>query len=203
MTLFDVATSSALASGAHKRRSMLYIRGKTALGVAANFGFWSGAGNITTNVTSAFDGATESRSYIGDGSIINIDQIMFSLGLEVGSLSVKMNHLHSSVSNMIRGNDIRNAVAEIHIAIFDKSTGALVYSPTPFWLGYVDGAPITTGQAGGSGDATIKLVGCNIDLARVNYLLKSDETQKQRSGDRFRKWADSAGGIKIWWGEAR
>ena len=203
MTVYDSTTLAALTTGAHARRLFIYIRGKDSGGSAKTFGYWKGLGNVTVTVTSAIDGGSESRSYVGDGAIVDVDPVIYSLGLEVRDISVNLSQIHATVQDMVRGNDIRHAQVEFHIGILDASTGALVANPLPYWLGYVDGAPIETPADGGEGSVTLKMVSCTADLTRSNTAKKSDETQKLRSGDRFRKWADSAGGIKVWWGEAR
>jgi hypothetical protein len=39
------------------------------------------------------------------------------------------------------------------------------------------------------------------DLTRGLRLKKSDESHQLRSGDRFRRYADVSGKVKVWWGQ--
>lgn len=203
MTVYDSNTLTVLSSGAHVRRPMVYIRGKDSGGSPKTFGFWAGLGNITVTVVSAIDGTNESRNYIGDGALKSIDSVIYSLGLEVRDIQCTLSQIHASVQDMLRGNDIRHAQVEVHVGVRDSSTGAFVANPLPYWLGYVDGAPLETPADGGEGSLTLKMVSAAVDLTRTNTAKKSDETQKLRSGDRFRRYADTAGKVKIWWGTNR
>lgn len=203
MTVYDSTTLATLASGAHGRRPLIYIRGKDSGGSSKTFGFWVGMGNVTATVTSALDGSSESRNYIGDGSLKGIDSVIYQVGLEVRDVSAVLSQIHASVQDMLRGNDIRHAMVEVHVAVLDSGTGSVVANPLPYWLGYIDGAPLETPADNDEGSLTIKMVSAAVDLTRTNTAKKSDETQKLRSGDRFRRWADTAGKIKVWWGTKR
>lgn len=200
MTVYDSTTLAALASGAHARRPMVTIRGKDSGGSPKTFGFWAGLGNITRTVTSAIDGSSESRSYIGDGALVSIDSVIYSLGLEVRDIQCVLSQVHASVQDMLRGNDIRHAQVELHVGVLDSATGAFVANPLPYWLGYVDGAPLETPADGNEGSLTLKMVSAAVDLTRTNTAKKSDAQQQLRSGDRFRRFSDTAGKFLIWWG---
>jgi hypothetical protein len=41
------------------------------------------------------------------------------------------------------------------------------------------------------------------ELTRTNPAKRSDETQRLRSGDRFRRYSGTAYQWPIWWGEAK
>jgi len=203
MTVYDSTTLATLTTGAHARRPFVYVRGKDSGGSAKTFGFWGGLGTVSVTVVSAVDGSSESRSYKGDGALIGIDSVVYSLGLDVRTIDCTLSQIHADVQDMVRANDIRHALVEVHVGILDAATGALVAAPLPYWLGYVDGAPVETPADGGEGAITLKMVSASVDLTRVNSATKGDEYQKLRSTDRYFKWADAAGGIKVVWGQER
>lgn len=47
------------------------------------------------------------------------------------------------------------------------------------------------------------MVSVATSLTRSLALKKSDEAQKRRSGDRFRRYSDVSGAVDVWWGEER
>lgn len=204
---FDSPTITALQSGGIPLVDFLTIRGKDSGGSAAVFNFWTGPDNVTVSVVSAIDGTTESRSYIGGGTLLDVPSVVDGVGLDARSHQFGLNPLHSSVLDMVNGNNIRTAVVELQRGIRDPATWALVSTPFPYFLGRVDGLSIDTSGVSGDTPAdtrlTLMVVGNQIDLTRVNPALKSDEQQKLRSGDRIRRYADAAGAYPVSWGTVR
>lgn len=203
MNPYDSNTIAALSAAGLIRRDFVFVRGKDSSDAPVNFGMWNGEDDVTLNVVSAVDRTTEGRSYIGGGTLLNIDPIPLVMGLETRTINVTLSQIHSAVQTMVRGNNIRHAVAEVHRALFNIATGQIAAAPFPRFFGKVDGAPIQTPPAGSEGSITLKLVSNTVELTRANPALKSDETQKLRSGDRFRRYADASGEIDVWWGEAK
>ena len=203
MRSIDSNTLAALSSESLVLRNFVYVRGKTTGGAPVAFGFWNGEDDTSGAVFEAVDGATESRTYIGGGSLLDIGAIPSVIGLEVRTVSVKLSQIHPDVQVMVRANDIRHAVVEVHRGLFNVSTGQLVAAPYPRFLGKINAAPIETPSARGEGSITLKCVSNTRDLTRVNTAKKSDETQKLRTGDRFRRFAGVAKAWERWWGEAK
>lgn len=200
---YDSPTITTLQSGQLVLRDFLYVRGKDSDGDPAPFGFWTGTDDVTTNVISATDGSTESRDFIGGGTLLDVPAIVDTIGLEARSVDFGLSQIHSAVADMIRGNNIRVAVVELHRGVYDPDTWTLVSTPFPRFLGRVDGAHVETAAIGGQGGITLSAMSNAIDLTRTNPALKSDETQRLRSDDRFRRYADTAGDIQVFWGLAR
>lgn len=204
---FDAPTIAALQSGGIPLVDFITIRGKDSGGSAAVFNFWTGPDNVTLNVISAIDGSTESRSYIGGGSLLDVPAIVDGIGLEARSHEFGLNPLHSSILDMVNGNNIRVAVVELHRGVRDPATWGLVSTPFPYFLGRVDGLSHdvsgVTGDSPADARMTLAVVGNQIDLTRINPALKSDEQQKLRSGDRIRRYADAAGQYDVFWGQVR
>lgn len=207
MTLYDAATRTALelaqTEGRIVIRDYVSIFGWDDVGDPDDWHFWTGAANVTVSVVSAQDGTTDSRSYIGGGSLIETPPIVEAIGLEARRHDFVFSQLHATVQDMVRGNNIRLAILEMQRGIFDPTTMALVSTPFPRFLGRVDGVSIETPEAGGEGRIVISAISGVIDLTRVNPALKSDETQRLRSDDRFRRYADTAAQVEVRWGQAK
>lgn len=200
---YDANTIAALESGQLVLRDFLTIFGKDGGGDPAEYCFWTGEDDVTTNVISAQDGSTDSRNFVGGGALpeSGVPAIVDAIGLEARAFTFELNHIHSAVQDMVRiPGAIRLAVAEVHRGLLDPSTWTLVSTPYPRFLGRVDGAALETPAVGGTGAVRLMLIGDTIDLTRTNPALKSDESQKLRSGDRFRRYADAAGAVEVWWG---
>jgi hypothetical protein len=204
MSAYDAATIAALEAGALELRWMLYIRGLDGSNAEHDFGFWDGPDNVTATVVKATDPtATESRAYIGGGSLLSdgVDPIVYQLGLTAQTINVKLSALHSSVQDMVRGYNIRLAEAELHRALFDISTGLIVSTPYPRFCGIIESAPLTDAQVGNEAPVTLSITSISIDLTVTNPATESDEQQKLRSDDRFRRYSDGANPLAVWWGE--
>lgn len=204
---FDSTTITALQGGALPIVDFITIRGKTSAGADKVFNFWTGPDDVTVSVVSAIDGASEGRDYIGGGALVDVPAIVDGVGLDARSHEFGLNPLHTSIQDMVFGNNIRVAVVELHRGLRDPDTWALVSTPFPYFLGRVDGLSHDVGAASGDTPAearmTLMVIGNMIDLTRTNPALKSDEQQKLRSGDRIRRYADAAGSYPVAWGQAR
>lgn len=202
---YDSETIAALEAGSLVLRDFLVIKGKDSEGDPATFGFWTGEDNVTTNVVTATDGGTDSHDFVGGGALPpdGIPPIVDTIGIEVRTLDIELSQIHPGVRDMVRGNNIRHAVVEVFRGLLNPATWSLVSTPFSRFLGRVDAAPESVPAVGGSGSQKISMVSDAVDLTRTNPALKSDESQKLRSGDRFRRYSDAAGSYSVWWGQAR
>ncbi len=202
MLSYDAATIAALERGALIIRDLVHIKGWDGDTLKA-FGFWAGAADVNTNVvTNMLTGAVESRNYVGR-ALIETPPLPHEIGLVVRTVTVRLNALDDRVQDMIRAYDVRWAEADIHRGLMDVETGRLVAAPRRRFLGRVESAPINTGGAGGDSEVALQLVSHVVGLTRPNASRKSDATQRLRSGDRFRRYADTAGQVELWWGGVR
>jgi hypothetical protein len=199
----DSNTIAALESGSLVLRDFLVIQGKDGSGDPATFAFWTGEDDVSANVVSAQDGGTDSRDFVGGGSMPpdGVPTIVDTIGIEVRTLDLELSQLHPSVLDMVNGNNIRHAVAELFRGLFNPATMALVSTPFARWLGRVDTAPRTNAAVGASGSQKLSLASDAVDLTRTSPELKSDESQKLRSSDRFFQYADTAGEYERRWGQ--
>jgi len=202
MTAFDSNTLAALGKSGLIQRHFVFITGKDSEGDAETWGFWNGVGAVSVSVVAAIDGQTGSRTYVGGGSLLAVPPMPFTLGLEARSISLRLSQVHAGVLDMIRGNDIRHGLVEVHRGYFDTGTGQIVSTPFPSFFGKVNRIRENVPAAGSDGAFEISIASTTRDLTLVNTLKTSDESQRLRSDDRFRRYA-GAGSSEVFWGEAK
>ena len=203
---YDVDTVTALASGAIVMRDLLTVQGKTLGGSAATFAYWTGEDNVAVNVVPAGAETPVSRNFVGGATLLDVPQIVDAIGLEARGVTFGLDHISTvagSPMDAVYGNNVRVARVELHRALFDPATWNLVSTPHILFAGRVDGAAVDDAAAGGEGGLSLEAISSAIDLTRTNPAMESDEQQRRRSGDRFRRYGDTAGQVQTWWGQAR
>lgn len=185
-------------------REFLWIVGKDrSTGEPAAAGLWNDLDVVTVTVLDGLTGSEVSRDYAGAGSLIKIDAIPLTSDLTIRTVRIRLSQVNAAVANAIRGYDPRFAHVEIHKGLFHLSTRQLIAPPVAHFVGQVNGAPIRTPPPGQEGDITLSVVSQTRELTRTNPAKKSDETQRLRSGDRFRRYKDVAGQWDVFWGEKK
>jgi hypothetical protein len=206
MRAVDTATYDALVAapetGLRERNLVTFFVRSLDGESSQTFCFWNDLDTVTIPVIDGATGATVSRDFVGDGSILSMDKIPLTSDLTVRTVRVTLSQIHATVQDMARGWDIRGARVEIHRSLFNPQTGAVIGAAACHFVGKVNKAPISTPSVGQEGGITIDVVSQTRDLTRTNPAKKSDETQKRRSGDRGRRYIGTAN-VKIWWGEKR
>lgn len=189
---------------------LAYLRSRT--GFSAKSLLWVSARNRSTNAietvglwtggqTQAFTIDAGSRTYFAAGGMLAIDQITMQVGLQVRMQRITLSPLASEVAQMMRAFDAGLAPAEIHRALFDTTTGALIAEPRRVWKGQIDVAPIHTAEIGGQSTVEITLSSASRALTKGLTLTKSDATLRLRGGDRGRRYTDLTGKVRDVWGE--
>ena len=197
----DGTTATALASGSLVERDMLTIHGWDSEGDPQTWCFWTGESDVAITVQEV-DGGTESRDFVG-GAGLDVPPIVDAIGLDARGIDVSISHLHPDVEDMARGGRLRLATVEIHRAVFNPSTRALVSTPYLRFVGFIEGAQIETPAEGGEGVLVLSCTPDTLALTKINPALKSHEQQLLRSGDEFRQYGDTAGQVAFWWGRER
>lgn len=164
--------------------------------------FWNDAETVAVNVLDE-DGDTVSHNFTGDGALLRMDAIPMRIGLEVRTVEIALSPLSGAVQNLVRRDDPRGGKVEIYRGLFSPAAFVLLATPRLRFLGRVNEAPIETPAAGGEGSATLRVVSHTRELTRTNPAHKSDEQQKLRSGDRFRRYGASVRDWPIFWGEKK
>ncbi|WP_323780170.1 hypothetical protein [Thalassovita sp.] len=145
----------------------------------------------------------ETRTYYGAGAVLGLGSITSQVGLEVRMQRFSLNALSTEVAQLLRGYDARFAPVELHRALFWPESMTLAAEPHRLFKGFVDEAPITTPPKGGTGRAEIVAASSARMLTIPLSLKKSDQTQRQRGDDRFRRYIDVSGQVDVWWGQTR
>lgn len=183
--------------------NFVLIQAKDGGGDPVLFGFTDFGENKTLTVVDGLTGNSVSRAYDGDnGPVVSIDPMPFRIGLEVSTTQVRLNPLHPAVEQMARGHDIRNAPVQIHRAYLNAG-GVPVAAPRCRRVGFVNRADFDTAAVGGQSFHLLHVVSNTRELTRVSNLMWSDESQKQRSGDRMFRYNAIAGDVPYWWGEEK
>jgi hypothetical protein len=168
------------------------------------FGFTDYGEDVSVNIVDGLTGATVNHTYYGDnGPIVEIDPIPMRIGMEVTTTNVVLNPFHPVVQTMYRGNSVRNAPVQIHRGFLDPESMLLVAPPRCRRLGQVNSAPEEIGAVGDDSRLTLEVVSITRELTRTNPAKRSDEAQKRRGGDRFRRYVNTADKWPIWWGEEK
>lgn len=172
-------------------------------GAEAIRGFWNYPETVAVNVVDGETGMVVSRTFVGDGAITDIDPIPLTIGLEDRTISITMSQIHAGVQELVRGLDPRFAPVQVHRGNLDPSSGLLVAAPRIRFMGKINGTPINTPAAGAEGSIVLNIVSHTRELTRTNPAMKSDEQQRLRSGDRFRRYSTTAAKWPYWWGEEK
>lgn len=197
---YDVDTIAALESGAIVVRDLLTVLGDL------TFAYWTGEDDAAINVVPAGATTPVSRNFVGGGTLLDVPAVVDAVGLEARSITLGLDHISEAAGSpldMVFGHNVRVARVELHRALFDPATWNLVSTPVLVFAGRVDGAGINDAVAGSEGGLSLEAQSSAIDLTRTSQAMESDEQLKLRSGDRFRRFGDTAGQVETWWGQAK
>lgn len=203
--MYDVAAIAALESGDLVLRDFWTAHGQTLGGAPKSFGYWTGEDHVAVNVVPAGETNLVSRNYLG-ATLKDVPALVDQVGLGARSFTFGFDHLDTSPDSpmdMVFGHDVRVARVEMHRGLFDPATWNLVSAPHLMFAGRVDGAEVDDAAAGGEGGLEINAVIGAIDLTKVSHAMESDEHQRLRSGDRFRRYGDTAADVPYWWGQVK
>lgn len=165
------------------------------------FGFFSDIDPaVSLPVISGQTGFSVTREYQGAGALRSIDPITLSVGLNVFNIGVQLSNIHPTVNDMVRGHDVRNARIEIHRGIINPATGQLADPPMLHFMGTVNKAEPRRGRTGSEGAIEITATSNTNELTRVNPAKFSDATISRRSNDRFLRYVDVMGDVRLYWG---
>ncbi|MFY0681884.1 MAG: hypothetical protein JXR13_15045 [Thalassovita sp.] len=165
-------------------------------GQVETLGVWTGRENRSFSIGGV------GRTYIGAGGVLNIGNIVSSVGVVVQTHSATLSILKPEIELAMRGYDMRFAPVEIHSARFDPVGNQLIALDRVL-TGYLNNAPIRSGQRGGPGAITCSIVSSARSLTRTLPLVKSDAAQQLQEGDAFMQYAAVSGTTEVFWGMER
>ena len=179
-------------------RTLIWVSARNrSTNAVETMGLWTGADHENITIGGV------SRLYYGAGNVVDLPQVTMQTGLAVRMHRLGLSPLTPEVMQLIRGYDTRFAPVEIHRALFTIDTRVLVEEPHRVLTGFIDEVDLGTPAAGGTSSCVLGIATSARVLTQSLPLKKSDETQKLRSGDRFRRWTDVSGSVDVWWGATR
>lgn len=199
MRSFDIPTQTIMDSRAGIiARQLVWITAKNrSTGDPESIGFWNGEDHETITING------DARVYYGAGTTLQVPRVVTEIGVKVRTHRITFSSVAPEVQVALRQYDARLAPIEVHRVLLDLDSRNLVSEPHRVLKGWINKAPIPTKKPGDSAEMTIEMVTSARMLTRTLALLKSDESQKQRGGDRFRKYADISGDVQTYWGEEK
>lgn len=207
MKAYDQATLTALQNReAIAPFNLLWIEAKNRdNGGLEAIGFWNGLDVADVTVINPETNLPTVRTYYGAGSLLDIPAIPQESDLTIRSIRILLSQVDAATQLAVRGYDVRLAPIQVHRGYFDVDTMQPVAPARARFIGWVNNMKINTPAVGGSGNIELTCVSHTRQLTKTNPLRRSDEQQKRRQGDRFRRHTDVAGEWlqNVFWGEAK
>lgn len=199
MRAYDAATAAQLtARGALVPRRLVWIKARNkTTGATEALGLWSGEDDVTLTLEG------EARQYIGAGALLQAQAITAGTGLAVRVHQLHLAAIAPEVEDLVKGYDTRFAPVEIHRALIGPIDREIQGTPHRVFRGLVNSIDFPEAAPGDAPTATLDVVSETRVLTRALATKKSDESQKARGGDRFRRYGDISGAVPVYWGEMR
>lgn len=146
---------------------------------------------------------TGDRLYYGAGALIDVAPMEFVPGLLVQRQRLSLGGLTTEVEQLVRGYDVRQAPATIHVARLNPLSGAVLGFDRAF-KGFVDGVSISEPEQGGNATLDVTLVSEMRALTETQPDKVSDEAhQRAETNDRWLRYADTSGTVSVFWGQRK
>lgn len=183
---------AAVSSGVVVPRWLVWISARNlATGLVEAAGFWTGDDDHT------FDIAGVSRTYTGAGAMISMDDPVYESGTTIQMQRLTFSMVSAEIQAAVFAYDTRLAPVEVHLALFDPETGAVIGIARSF-TGWVEEPAV---REGATPTLTLSLASSARAGTRTLATKKSPESLKQRSpNDEGRRYADIAGDVPVSWG---
>lgn len=199
MRLYTPATAAYLASRrAFMGHVLLWISARNRkTGIREQIGFWTGADHDQFVI----DGQT--RLYYAAGSMLKMEPIRRQSGLKVRTHRVTLSQIAPEVQVLIREYDARHAPVEVHRALFDPMSEALIDTPHLLLSGFVDKATVSNAGKGASAEVAIEIASEARALTKPLSRSRSDATMRVRAkDDAFRLYAGQTETVEVKWGRS-
>ncbi len=199
----DFATQAALQSRTLMARNFIWIGGADwNTGVLNYMGFWNDVGTVSAAVIDAETQTEVSRTFIGAGTLIAIDDIPLTSDVTIRNVNVTLSQIDAAVAQAARGYNLKGGPVQIYRGMFDPATRNLVAPAIARFVGFVDQCVITDPAAGNDGAIALTLASHTRELTRASAAKRSNQDQKRRaSGDTFFQFADVMQNVEIFWGQ--
>ncbi len=201
MRILPADAVAGYAAGRIIRVNLAWITAKDRdTGEPVSIGVQDGDDTRDLEVIDGETGDTVSRTFVGAGGLVGIGPIALTSDLTIRQVDVTVSPLDADVEQFLRGYDLRMAPIQIYRTLFDPETWLPIAEADPRFVGFIEKAPITTPAEGGEAKAVLSCVSHTVELTRSNPDVRSDESQKLRSGDRFYRHVGTMGQRVVYWG---
>lgn len=162
-------------------------------------GIWGGLDTETITVIDMFTGVSQSRTFYGAGSMLEVGAVRHEAGLTIRSVSVTLSSLAPAVLQAFRAYEPRGAQAQLWRRTYAVET--MTPLAVERWVkGYINAAPIERPAPGGDATLTAEIVTTARMLTVTNALMKSHQAQRARMpGDMFRQHKASIAQVEVPW----
>ncbi|MBL9046804.1 MAG: hypothetical protein JNK34_05750 [Tabrizicola sp.] len=178
---------------------LVWIEAKNKItGVAEPFGIWTGDDDRTFTI----DGGP--RDYLGQGSLIDVGDIVAEAGYVVRITRMILAHLQPDIAAILATRDLRHVPVTWHQVHLAPGSFELVAPPRRVFKGRVEVTPLPDGAEGDEVAAEFELVSYARDMTLPLDLKKSSAALLAREPtDTFRQYIAVSGKISTMWGEGR
>jgi len=194
MTWSLAAQNHLFARGDYAPRWLLYVRTRNrTTGAPFPIGLWNGDDSISLTI------GGEARSYFGAQGLFTVDPVIHGSGTLIRSQRVTLSGIAPEAEDMVRGFIIRGVEADLRLALFEPRDMTLIESRRML-RGFVNRAPLVTPEMGGASPAiTLELASAMRLLTRTVAVKKTDQSQRLRQDDRFRRYGSIAAEVTTEW----
>lgn len=207
MRVFSSAVTAYLASGKPVAFwNFLRFSVKDGAGDTVHFDFCDKDADEDIDVINPTNGSTVTRSYLGGGHIVDIEEITYIEGNRASTIQIHLSYLSDEVRDMAFGHLCARQRVEIHEGLIDADTETLVDTPYCTFFGVIDAVDLDKQAADPDSDeppeevVVITVAGHMRDFERGNPELRSPQLCAERDGDAIGKYLREAGHWKIDWG---
>lgn len=127
---------------------------------------WTGSGNLVWN----------SQTWIGAGSLANIDSVTDSVDKSDVGVELTLNYLNDDLRNEINTTKPVGRDASITLALMNPATGSVIDADPDFFVGFIDKIEIL--DAGSEGKISVRLASELARLQRARFFALSDAHQQ-------------------------
>lgn len=165
-------------------------------GIVEPIGFWSGEDHRVFSIEG------QDRTYYGAGEFISIEPLRRQLGIKTRTQKITFSAVSPGMMALMAQYDVRHAPVELHRALFDPLTEALIDEPHVILTGFVDKAASTRAPKNeGGAQVTIDVANHARALTRGLSRYRSDATLRARDpSDAIRQYASIADSVDTPWG---
>lgn len=183
---YMAALENAVERGLVVRKLVYFTAKRRDNGAPVTRGFWNGEDTLDFAVLNGFSGFQETRTYIGDGSLLDVSELIYVSDLTMQRASITLSQIAVASQQMVREYDMRLAKVEVHEYLLDPDTRLPVSIELPDFLGEVQKAPLKTPAAKSAGSIDIECVSDAFSmLTRSNPRKASYEGHKAARGDEW------------------